>query len=88
MSHATQNCKFFAKVMAHRHDGDGRTALVDAAQKGETEPVKHLIAVRVALNVQTKDGLTALCIAAFDGHTAIVAALIAAGGAVDVQTSQ
>ncbi len=61
--------------MAER--SSGQTALIQAAQRGDTADVQALLAKGVNVNLSTEDGVTALMEAALHGHPEIVQALLA-----------
>jgi ankyrin repeat protein len=66
-------------------DEDGLPALVRAADRGETEMVKALIAAGAALDVRDREyGATALMEAANEGHAEIVRLLLEAGADVNL----
>jgi ankyrin repeat protein len=60
--------------------------LCDAAQNGELERVRELVADGVLdVDWQDRNGRSALMYAASDGHTAVTEALVTAGAEVDLQ---
>ena len=69
-------------IDARAHE-TGISALMLAAEAGETEAVADLLEMRADPAAADADGHTALMRAAFMGHVAIVKALLAAGCAVD-----
>lgn len=61
-------------------DVSGRTAVINAAWRGEPEVVDLLIGLDADLNVADYEGRTAVSWAASNGHTEIVKKLLAHGG--------
>jgi len=58
---------------------DGSTVLMGAAQAGEIEKVRELVAAGSPVNAQTRDGFTALILAVQAGHAEVVQTLLKAG---------
>jgi hypothetical protein len=72
---------------AHGTDSE-LTPLMEAAENGQTDAVKRLIATGVNVNAKSKEGgLTALMCAAFKGHPDIVSILIANKADVNALTN-
>jgi ankyrin repeat protein len=59
--------------------------LIEAAEKGDTEKVKALLAQGADVNAKNKRGSTALMLARDRGHSDTVRALVAKGGDVDAK---
>ncbi len=66
-------------VSINTADGDGDTALMEAAGDGNAEVVRLLIKHGANVNAADEDGETALMMAADEGHTEVVRLLIKAG---------
>ncbi|MFI5987293.1 ankyrin repeat domain-containing protein [Streptomyces sp. NPDC051555] len=68
-------------------NGDGRTALDQAAQKGHADVVRRLVAAGADLEQQAGEyqESTPLCLAASHGHTAVVGVLLDAGARTGAQ---
>ncbi|MFJ4917906.1 ankyrin repeat domain-containing protein [Streptomyces sp. NPDC088726] len=68
-------------------DGDGRTALDRAAQKGHADVVRRLVEAGADLEQQAGEyrESTPLCLAASRGHTAVVGVLLDAGSRTGAQ---
>lgn len=64
------------QLMGKSPQGDRWTALMLAAQGGETDVVKLLLDRKAAINVQNKGGSTALSLAAEEGHIGVVRLLL------------
>jgi ankyrin repeat protein len=62
---------------------DGSTILMGAAQGGQTEIVRALLAAGASVKAQAADGSTALTLAAFGGHIEIARMLVRAGADVN-----
>lgn len=57
-------------------NGNGRTALIEAAAGGESKSVRLLLDAGADVNAAQKDGLTAIYTAAVSGHKEVAALLI------------
>ena len=66
---------------------DGRTPLINAAQRGCVAMVDRLLAAGASVDKTSKDGTTPLFIAAAYKHLAVVRQLLAAGAVVDTAAS-
>ena len=62
--------------------------LIEAANLGNVESVRTLLAGCADVNVKNENGSTALMAAAFNGHVEVVKALLANGANVDVQNAK
>jgi ankyrin repeat protein len=60
-------------------DHDGRTALLHAAEAGQTEAVEALLEASADVDVRGPNGVSPLMAAASRGHVEIVKALVAGG---------
>lgn len=70
-------------------DNFGKTPLIYAAEKGNEEITKLLIAARPKVNIdeQSNDGKTALIYAAEKGNTKVAKLLIEAGAKLDIKSN-
>ena len=68
-------------------EDNNNTALLEAAEKGNSELLSQLIASGADVNTANKDGETPLSEAAYFGRTECVKLLIAAGADVNMATS-
>lgn len=73
-----EKIKAGADVNVKEKEG-GRTALIQAAEDGNTECVKLLLVAGADVNAKDEDGFTPLVCAAKEGYTEIVKALVTAG---------
>ncbi len=69
------------------NDNSDMSALMQAAEKGDTETVNDLLAKGADVNAKDSTGRTTLIYAAFKGHTEIVQALLAKGAEVNAKDS-
>ena len=66
-------------------DEDGKTALIRAAEEGDTETVEMLLDREADIEAKTNDGRTALMIAAIEGHTETVQLLLDKGADIEAE---
>lgn len=64
------------------------TALLNAANQGNANAVRTLLAQGAEINAVSSRGETALMLAAYNGHTATVQALLASGATVQAADAQ
>ena len=64
-------------------DEDGKTALIRAAEEGDTETVEMLLDREADIEAKTNDGETALMLAAGQGHTETVELLLDKGADIE-----
>lgn len=70
------------------NDGSGRTALIDAANRGATETVQILVNAGANIEARTKsEGETALILAAHDNHPVIVEMLLDRNADINARNS-
>jgi MFS family permease len=74
---------FFVMVSVVASAQGSSSELLKAAERGDTNRVKALIAASEDVNARTKDGLTCLMKAAWNGHTETVKVLLDAGADVN-----
>jgi ankyrin repeat protein len=74
-----------AKAATESLQAKNALALIKAAENGDLDPVKALIAAGTPLNAKNNDGDTALHYAASFGHLEIAKVLIAADAQVNIQ---
>lgn len=70
---------------SNRSDPARDRALIDAAERGDAESVRRLLAEGASVDATDATGRTALVAAAYGNHVAVAEALIEAGADVDVQ---
>ncbi len=75
-------------VSVNTTDDDGETALMEAADDGDTEAVRLLIKHGANVNAANEDGCTALMMAADEGHTQAVRVLIQAGADLNARDKE
>ena len=74
-----------AGVDVNARDGRGRTALMNAVNKGYTLLVPLLLDAKADPDVRAADGATALFMAAVHGHSEIIALLMKAGADIEIK---